>query len=87
MKIDLILVQKTFVLIAIAFASAFSLEQLGVRLMSEKTRLDSSTVLFHWTLFNSRILRLKRLELFILRESILYRVLLWIRMKRLTQEK
>lgn len=51
MKIDLILVQKTFVLIAIAFASAFSLEQLGVRLMSEKTRLDSSTVLFHWTLF------------------------------------
>lgn len=53
MKIDLILVQKTFVLIAIAFASAFSLEQLGVRLMSEKTRLDSCTVLFHWTLFNT----------------------------------
>lgn len=45
MKIDLILVQKIFVLIVIAFASAFSLEQLGVRLMSEKTRLDSSTVL------------------------------------------
>ena len=53
MKIDLILVQKTFVLIVIAFASAFSLEQLGVRLMSEKTRLDSSTVLFRWTLFNT----------------------------------
>lgn len=47
------LVQKIFVLIAIAFVSAFSLEQLGVRLMSEKTRLDSSTVLFHWTLFNT----------------------------------
>ena len=46
-------IQKIFVLIAIAFASAFSLEQLGVRLMSEKTRLDSSTVLFHWTLFNT----------------------------------
>lgn len=48
-----ILVKKIFVLIAIAFASAFSLEQLRVRLMSEKTRLDSSTVLFHWTLFNT----------------------------------
>lgn len=41
-----ILVQKIFLLIAVTFASAFSVEQLGVRLMSEKTRLDSSTILF-----------------------------------------
>ena len=50
---NLAFIKKIFLLIAVAFASAFSLEQLGVRLMSEKTRLDSSTILFHWTLFNT----------------------------------
>ena len=46
-------VQKILILVSIAYTFAFSLEQPGVRLMSEKTRLDSSTVLFHWTLFNT----------------------------------
>lgn len=47
------LVQKILILVSIAYTFAFSLEQPGVRLMSEKTHLDSSTVLFHWTLFNT----------------------------------
>ena len=47
------LIQKILILVAVACTFAFSLEKLGVRLMSEKTRLDSSTILFHWTLFNT----------------------------------